>query len=145
VEVVVGVVCLYGLFIQFVYTRWLVAGCLVVGKVFKGFRFDPELYSSFRRLASSGGCTATGAFERFMRVCVERRVLVFPEGGVGGCEVKARVLVDWLRKGRRFYRGENGEEVNISGRLVWLLRKVSDVGLKAEMEEVLKKSVSREE
>jgi len=89
VEVVVGVVCLYGLFIQFVYTRWLVAGCLVVGKVFKGFRFDPELYSSFRRLASSGGCTATGAFERFMRVSVERGALVFPESGVGGCEVKA--------------------------------------------------------
>ena len=85
-EVVVGVVCLYGLFIHFVYTR---CGVSCAGKVFKGFRFDPELYAGFRRLASSGGCTATGAFERFMRVCVERRVLVFPEGGVGGCEVKA--------------------------------------------------------
>ena len=62
-----------GLFIWFVYTfclyTVLVAGCLVVGKVFKGFRFDPELYLSFRRLASSGGCTATGAFERFAREC----------------------------------------------------------------------------
>ena len=116
-----------------------------MGKVFKGFRFDPELYAGFRKLTSSGGCTVTGAFERFMKVCVDAGVLVFPESGVGSCEGEARVLVDWLRKGRRFYRGGDGVEVNIPGRLVWLLHRVRDVGLKAEMEEELKMSASKEE
>jgi len=31
--------------------------------------------------------------------------LVFPDKGTGGFEAEARVLVDWLRKGKRFYRG----------------------------------------
>jgi hypothetical protein len=44
--------------------------------------------------------------------------LVFPDRGTGGFEVEARVLVNWLGKGRRFYRGEGGVEVNVSGRLV---------------------------
>jgi hypothetical protein len=117
----------------------------LMGKMYKGFRFDPELYADFRKLASSGGCTVTGAFERFMKVRVDGGVLVFPESGVGSCEVEARVLVDWSRKGRRFYRGENGEEVNIPGRLLWLLHKVHDVGFKAEMEDELKRSASKEE
>jgi len=95
-------------------------------------------------LASAGGCTVTGAFERFMGVCVEGGVLVFPDCGVGGFEAEARVLVDWLRKGRRFYRGEGGVEVNVSGRLVWLLTRVHDVALRGEMEEQLKKSVPEE-
>src|SRR3990170_312609 len=113
-----------------------------VGKVFKGFRFDPELYGGFKKVASAGGCTVTGAFERFMSGCVEAGVLVFPERGVEGFEAEARVLVDWLRKGKRFYRGEGGEEVNISGRLLWLLPRVRGAGLKGEMEEGLKRSVS---
>jgi hypothetical protein len=46
-----------------------------------------------------------------------------------------------LRKGRHFYRGEGGEEVNIPGRLLWLLPRVRSAGLKGEMEEQLKKSV----
>jgi hypothetical protein len=126
------------LFIWFVYT----GDCVV--KVFKGFRFDPELYGGFRCLASGGGCTVTGAFERFMSCCVEGGALVFPERGVEGFESEARVLVDWLRKGKRFYRGEGGAEVNIAGRLVWLLTRVHDVTLRGEMEEQLKKSVAEE-
>ena len=113
-----------------------------MGKVFKGFRFDPELYGGFKGLASAGGCTVTGAFERFMNCCVEAGVLVFAERAVEGFEAEARVLVDWLRKGKRFYRGEGGEEVNISGRLVWLLPRVRGAGLRGEMEEELKRSVS---
>lgn len=77
-------------------------------QVFKGFRFDAQLYSDFKSVASAGGCTATGAFERFMSSCVEGRLLVFPGRNVEGFEVEARVLVDWLRKGKRFYRGEGG-------------------------------------
>jgi hypothetical protein len=141
---VVGVVlvgfCLYGLFIRFVY----MGGGWVV-KVFRGFRFGSGLYGGFKRLTCAGGFTVTGAFERFMELCVEGGVLVFPERGVGDFEAEARVLVDWLRKGRRFYRGEGGEEVNISGRLVWLLLRVRDVELRREMEEELKRSVSKVE
>jgi hypothetical protein len=128
----VYMVCLYGLFI-------VCGGCVV--KVFKGFRFGSELYGGFKRVASAGGFTVTGAFERFMGLCVEGGVLVFPARGVEGFEAEARVLVDWLRKGKRFYRGEGGEEVNISGRLVWLLTRVHDAALRGEMEEQLKKSV----
>jgi len=131
--------CLYGLFIRFVYT----GGCVV--KVFKGFRFDSELYAGFKRVACAGGCTVTGAFERFMSCCVEGGGLVFPDGGTEGFEAEARVLVDWLRKGRRFYRGEGGVEVNVPGRLVWLLLRVRDAKLRSELEETLKGSVSEQE
>lgn len=61
-----------------------------------------------------------------MRVCVESGALVFPELGLAGFEAEARVLADWLGKGKRFYRGADGGEVNIAGRLVWLLSKVRD-------------------
>src|SRR3989304_7522621 len=98
-------VCLYILF----------SGGGWVGKVFKGFRFDPELYGGFKGLVSKSGCTVTGAFERFMNCCVEAGVLVFPERGVEGFEAEARVLVDWLRKGKRFYRGGDGEEGSVAG------------------------------
>lgn len=140
IEEIVGVghfvymVCLYILFIQVV----------VLAKVFKGFRFDAQLYSDFKSVASVGGCTVTGAFERFMSGCVEGGLLVFPERNIEGFEVEARVLVDWLRKGKRFYRGEGGVEVNVAGRLVWLLLKVRDSELRSEMEEVLKGSVSKQ-
>jgi hypothetical protein len=83
----------------------------------------------------------TGAFERFMSVCVDGGELVFPERGASGFEAEARVLVDWLGKGKRFYRGDAGEEVNIAGRLVWLLSRVRDSELIAEMEKQLKESV----
>ena len=113
-------------------------------KVFKGFRFDPELYGEFRRLVVVGGVTVTGAFERFMGVCVEADAVVFPERGVAGLESEARVLVDWLRKGKRFYRGGGGVEVNIAGRLVWLLSRVRDADLRVEVEEQLRQSVSEQ-
>lgn len=118
---------------------------VVLAKVFKGFRFDVQLYSDFKDVASAGGCTLTDAFERFMSVCVEGGRLVFPESKIEGFEVEARVLVDRLRKGRRFYRGEGGVEVNIAGRLVGLLLKVHDSELRGAMEEVLKGSVSEQE
>ena len=54
-----------------------------MAKVFRGFRFDPELYAGFRRLVSGGGCTVTGAFERFMSCCVECGVWVFLIKGQG--------------------------------------------------------------
>ena len=39
-------------------------------------------------------------------------------------------MVDWLGKGKRFYLAEGGEEVNIQGRLLWLLPKVRNPALK---------------
>jgi hypothetical protein len=114
----------------------------LVGKVFKGFRFDPELYADFSGLVDRAHCTLTVAYEEFMRICVEREALVFPEkANVEGFEAEARVLVDWLGKGKRFYRGGNGEEVNIPGRLVWLLTRVRGAELRSAIEEQLKKSV----
>lgn len=80
----VYMVCLYILFIQ----------AVVLAKVFKGFRFDIQLYSDFKGVAFAGGCPVTGAFERFMGGCVEGGRLVFPEGNIEGFEVEARVLVD---------------------------------------------------
>ena len=133
----VYMVCLYVLFIQ-------VGGCWV-SKVFKGFRFEPLLYASFKKIAGAGGCTVTGAFERFMSGCVDAGVLVFPDKGIGDFEVEARVFVDWLGKGKRFFRAEGGEEVNIQGRLLWLLPKVQDAALKVMIEEALKKSVLKQE
>lgn len=112
-----------------------------MAKVFKGFRFDAELYGGFKEVAGAGGFTVTGAFERFMRGCVECGFLVFPDERLGDFEVEARVLADWLGKGKRFYRGEDGGEVNIQGRLFGLLSKVRDAELKAQVEKVLKASV----
>jgi hypothetical protein len=116
-----------------------------MAKIFKGFRFDANLYRDFQAIASAGEYTSTGAFERFMSGCVEGGLLVFPEKSVEGFEVEARVLVDWLGKGKRFYRNESGLEVNIAGQLVGLLVKVRDSGLRGVMEKVLKESVTVQE
>ena len=71
-----------GLFIWFAYTfciyRVWVFG---LGKVFRSFRFEPELYAEFVRVVGAGGLTITGAFERFMRGCVEANTLVFVVSG----------------------------------------------------------------
>lgn len=125
-------VCLYILFIV-----WL-----IMAKVYYGLRFDPMLYGEFKKVARAKDCTVTGAFERFMRGCVESKSLVFVEGNVLDFEVEARVLVNWLCKGKRFFRDQEGVEVNIPGRLLWLLPRVGDIVLKGEMEEALKGSVS---
>ena len=93
-------------------------------------------------VARFGGYTVTGAFEKFMSGCVEINALVFPDRRIMDFEVEARVLVDWLDKGKHFYRTDTGIEVNIQGRLLWLLPKINDSALKKVIEDVLKKSVS---
>jgi hypothetical protein len=116
-----------------------------VGNVFKGFRFDPELYADFSKLVDRTSYTLTAAYEKFMTICVEQDALVFPEkANVEGFEAEARVLVDWLGKGKRFYRGGNGEEVNIPGRLVWLLTRLRGAELRSEIEEKLKRAVTQQ-
>jgi hypothetical protein len=132
------------LFIWFVYTICLYSW-LDMAKVYYGVRFEPSLHSSFKAVAGASGCTVTSAFERFMRSCVEAGSLVFVEKGVLDFEVEARVLVDWLCKGKCFFRDQDGEEVNIQGRLLSILPRVQDVVLKREIEETLKQSVSLKE
>ena len=123
---------------MFVYT------VKVLAKVLTSFKFEAQTYNSFKQLSSSKGYTVTAALERFMNSCLEDGDLVFPEHNVNGFEAEARVLVDWLGKGKRVYRGEGGAEENISGRLVRLMTKVRDSELRKAMEEVLKGSVSEQ-
>ena len=112
-------------------------------KVFKAFRFDPELYAGFRGLASSSGFSVTGAFERFMSVCVENHAVIFPERpSVGDVEAEARILLDWLEKGEYWYHLER-EELSIQGRLLTLLPKIHNMELKKNIEEGLKNSVDK--
>jgi hypothetical protein len=116
-----------------------------VAKKFYGFRFNAEQYASFKRLATAKSLTATQAFEQFMSACLAADDLVFPNPALLDFEVEARVLCDWLSKGKRLYRKEDGEEVNIQGRLLWLLPKVHDAALKKQMETALKQSVTKQQ
>lgn len=112
-----------------------------MAKVFRGFRFEQETYDAFCSLAEREGLTATGALERFMTGCVAVDTLVFADRRMLDFETEARVLVDWLGKGKYFYRNEQGKEINISGRLLSLLPKVADTALKESIEATLKNSV----
>jgi hypothetical protein len=131
----VYMVCIYVVYIW--RSGWLV-------KVFRGFRFDDVVYDGFCSLASKKGYTATAALERYMGDCVGLDMLFFAERRVEGFEAEARVLVDWLGKGKLFYRGADGEELNVSGRLLWLLPRVGP-GLAVEVEAALKASVKKED
>jgi hypothetical protein len=95
-----------------------------LGKKFRGFRFELETYDAFCRLAEKKGLTATGALERFMAGCVQADTLVFADRRVMDYEAEARVLVDWLGKGKYLYRSEEGAEINVAGRLLTLLKSV---------------------
>ncbi len=106
-----------------------------------GFRFEPSLYERFCKIAYGANFTATGAFEAFMADCVEANGLVFLERQTLDFEAEARVLVDWLCKGKHLYRLEDGSEVNIQGRLLYLLSKVQDKALRGQIEDTLKGSV----
>lgn len=114
----------------------------MLAKTYYGFRFKPALYQNFKAVAKKGGYTVTGAFEHFMEECIDANELVFPDQTAGSFEVEARILVDWLGKGKLFYRSEDGEEVNIQGRLLRLLPKINDATLKRLTEDVLKTSVT---
>jgi hypothetical protein len=113
-------------------------------KQFRGFRFEQELYEAFCRLAEKQGLTTTRALERFMEGSVAIDTLVFADRRVLDFEAEARVLVDWLIKGKHFYRDEKSTELNISGRLLTLLPKVTDTDLKKKIEEALKSSVPKQ-
>lgn len=111
-------------------------------KVFKGFRFDPELYERFKGVAGSSGLMVTEAFERFMRVCVEAGAVRFPEveSSRSRIDAEARVLLAWLRKEQFWYQVNEEKEISVCGRLLQMLTLVESDSLRREIEEELKKS-----
>ena len=108
-------------------------------KVFKAFRFNPQLYADFKELASKNGYTVTAAFEKFMECAVEFG-LVFPSAAkTENVEAEARVMLTWLNKDKYWVNLGGGEETSTRGRLLELLPKVEDAKLREEIEETLKK------
>jgi hypothetical protein len=113
-----------------------------MGKVFRSFRFDGELYKKFSATCEADNFTATGALERFMKSCVEAQTIVFGETNLPSYETEARVLIDWLSKDKHFYRSKGGEEeINIQGKLLWLLSKIQNPEIQTQIETSLKQSV----
>jgi hypothetical protein len=114
----------------------------VVTKKFKSFRFDPELYARFKRLAQGSGLKVTEAVEKFMAASVANGAIVFPEPAAAAeaVEREARVMLAWMEQGRCWYHvGSEENEVSIPGRLLELLPLVKSAQLKREIEQVLKK------
>jgi hypothetical protein len=108
-------------------------------KAFKAFRFNPQLYASFKELVSKNGYTVTGALERFMS-CAVQFGLVFPSASqLEDVEAEARIMLTWLKKGDYWVSLGGGEETSTKGRLLQLLPKVQNADLKTEIEETLKK------
>ncbi|MCK4482120.1 hypothetical protein KAU55_02765 [Candidatus Bathyarchaeota archaeon] len=111
-----------------------------MGKQLKAFRFPGDVYSRFKQVASKGGYTATAAFTRFMTLCVDWDELVFPEEpNAEGAEARARVLLNWWKKGKFWYTFETGKNLAVESRLLELLSKVEDKSLRDEIEAELKK------
>ena len=108
-------------------------------KVFKAFRFNPQLYAGFKELASKNGYTVTAAFEKFMASAVEFG-LVFPSAAkTENVEAEARVMLAWLKEGRYWVNLGGGEETSTRGRLLQLLPNVEEADLRLDIEETLKK------
>lgn len=105
-------------------------------------RFKPDFYTNFKEVAKTNGYTVTGAYEDFMAACIETNKIVIPERQLQDYEMAARVLSDWLRKGRFFYRSETGEERSTVGSLFNLIPKIRNKSLRSEVELVLKQSVA---
>jgi hypothetical protein len=111
-------------------------------KMFKAFRFNPELYENFKKLTVQNGYTLTAALEKFMSCCVDYGVLAFPQAPKAeDLDAQARILLAWFKKGQHWYSKEGeDDQVSVSGRLLELLPKVHDARLKKEIEEALKKA-----
>jgi len=112
-----------------------------MGKVFKGFRFDPELYEKFKEVVDGDRLTITEAFEKYMKASVEAGTVKLPEAKgrrSSGVEAEARVLLSWLRNGQTSY-WVTDEEISVRGKLLQMLSQVEDEALRKEIEEELKK------
>ena len=107
-------------------------------KAFKSFRFNPQVYASFKELSAKNGYTVTAALEKFMANAVEYG-LVFPAAKTEGVEAEARIMLAWLKEGKYWVNLGSGEETSTRGRLLQLLPKVESAELRAEIEATLKK------
>jgi hypothetical protein len=122
----------YTFLYTFVYTR-------LMPKVLKSFKFNPQLYASFKELAAKNGYTVTAALEKFMMGAVEYG-LVFPSAvKTEAVEAEARVMLAWLEKDKYWVSLDREQEISTRGRLLQLLPKVENAQLRAEIEETLKK------
>ena len=117
-------------------------------KVFKGFRFNSNLYLGFKQLAKKNGSTVTEVFEKFMSSAIEFG-LVFPSPAkTENVEAEARIMLAWLKEGRYWVSLGGGEETSTRGRLLQLLPNIENADLRLIIEEILKKAgtpLSREQ
>jgi hypothetical protein len=111
---------------------------LSLPKPLKSFRFNPQVYSAFKKIASQNGYTATAALEKFMTAALEHG-LIFPSATkTEDAEAEAKIMLAWLQQGRYWYNFA-AEEVSVEVRLLQLLPKIVSTNLKLEIEEALKK------
>jgi len=112
-----------------------------MGKPLRAFRFPVDVYNSFKKVAGKNGYTVTGAFTRFMMLCADWDMLVFPEKPGGeGLKTEVNILLNWIENERFWYNSASGEEVSAEGRLLQLLPKVEDKSLLTKIERALKKT-----
>ncbi len=110
-----------------------------MAKVLKSFKFKPQVYESFKQLASKNGYTVTGAFEKFMESAIDHG-LVFPSAvKKENVEAEARIMLAWLKEGKYWVNLGGGEETSTRGRLLQLLPNVENADLRLDIEETLKK------
>jgi len=109
-----------------------------MARVFKAFRFDPQIYADFEELVSKSGYTMTSALEKFM-VDSLKFGLVFPSAKEEAVEAEAQVMLSWLKEGKYWVNLGAKEETSTRGRLLQLLPKVEDADLRKDIEETLKK------
>jgi hypothetical protein len=108
-------------------------------KVFKGFRFNSNLYLSFKELASKNGYTITETFEKFMSRSLEFG-LAFPSAAkTENVEAEAHIMLAWLKDGQFWVSLGGEEDTSTRGRLLEFLPNVEDAGLRLDIEETLKK------
>jgi len=80
-----------------------------------------------------------------MTTCVDKNEVAFPvQQRQQDLEQEAKVLVDWLAKGKRFYRSPEGEELSIEGQLLKLIHQLDDSELKGLIVETLKSATTKQ-
>ncbi len=103
------------------------------------FRFDLQVYSDFKTLASKNGYTVTAAFEKFMADAVKYG-LTFPSAKNEAKAAEARIMLAWLKDGKYWVNLGGKEETSTRGRLLELLPTIEDMYLRKDVEETLKKT-----
>ena len=109
-----------------------------MARAFRSFRFNPQVYASFKELTQKNGYTVTSALEKFMSTSSQYG-LVFPSPKTVDAEAEARIMLTWLSQKRYWFRIDTKEEISVIGRLLQNLPNISNADLRAEIEEALKK------